>query len=1060
MNEVEQAKILAALLAAQKKQSDKIKLELSEELYQEPIEGPQGPQGKDGERGPKGEKGDRGFIGPRGEQGFIGEQGPAGPQGIQGEPGEQGIQGEKGDKGETGEQGQEGQQGPTGPKGDPGEVGPVGERGADGPRGLPGVAGQPGQKGDTGERGLPGSDGARGPQGDTGPKGDRGEPGRPGDRGPQGDQGLKGDTGPKGEQGPQGDKGDKGDPGDTPDIEPIIKDVEKFKSDVRAQVQRAVVHGGSGSGSGEVRLEFLDDVDRDSAKVNNKFLRYNSSTGKWEGADASGGGGGGGNTDAYLEVANAVPLIANNTAKYFLTANIYPYLQKANVSAVALSGAYSDLAGLPTLGFTINADAGQEAITSGGTFDLVSNGSTGVLKTAINSGTVTLTVDVSNYLEKANANIYLEKANASIYLEVANATSLFATKAYAAANTYVNDREDAIFANVNPRIISVVSTAATSNTKTVQALADAAAANTRAEGARTLAVTANTRAGAGLSIAATANTKAVQALADAAAANTRAEGARTLAVSVNTSLNAYKANTNPRFDLYLEVANVNPYLEVANGTLQNITSKGATTDQAITLTSTGTDSSLILTNTNDSSTGAPVQEFYRNSASPANADYLGQLKFQGENDADQKVLYAKITGKIKNVSDGSEAGLIEYAVRQSGSNKIISRFNGSEIQSLNGVLFTENGGRLASNAYVQQYLEVSNSNVFLEKANASIYLEVANASATVANNTTKYLEVANVSGYSFATISLVNDKVANVVSSAPDALNTLNELAAALGDDENFSTTVTTNLSQKLGKTATVALTGDVTASATAFSGNAVSLSTTVASSVTSPYLEVANATALYATKAYAASNTYVNTQDNAILANVNPRVISVVGTAATANTKAVQALSDAAAANTRAEGARTLAASANSNLNAYKANTNPRFDGKMDKSAGTFTGAVTMNGQLNLTTYTESVNTSTVSSGTTALNLTDDTVFNLTLNTGTQIQFTNAPAGKAVSVTLVCKQDSTGNRQLTYANNVVFTDGNVPTMSSTGGDFDVITFLTVDGGGTYIGSHSVLSAR
>ena len=131
-----------------------------------------------------------------------------------------------------------------------------------------------------------------------------------------------------------------------------------------------------------------------------------------------------------------------------------------------------------------------------------------------------------------------------------------------------------------------------------------------------------------------------------------------------------------------------------------------------------------------------------------------------------------------------------------------------------------------------------------------------------------------------------------------------------------------------------------------------------------------------------------------------------------------------------------------------------------MDKSGGTFTGAVTMNGQLNLTTYTESVNTSTVSSGTTALNLTDDTVFNLTLNTGTQIQFTNAPAGKAVSVTLVCKQDSTGNRQLTYANNVVFTDGNVPTMSSTGGDFDVITFLTVDGGGTYIGSHSVLSAR
>jgi hypothetical protein len=127
---------------------------------------------------------------------------------------------------------------------------------------------------------------------------------------------------------------------------------------------------------------------------------------------------------------------------------------------------------------------------------------------------------------------------------------------------------------------------------------------------------------------------------------------------------------------------------------------------------------------------------------------------------------------------------------------------------------------------------------------------------------------------------------------------------------------------------------------------------------------------------------------------------------------------------------------------------------------ADTFTGSsLTINAPLHLTTYTESVNTSTVTTGTKVLNLTDDTVFNLTLNSGTQIQFTNAPAGKAVSVTLVCKQDGTGNRQLTYANNVVFTDGNVPTMSSTGGNYDVLTFLTVDGGGTYIGSHSILNA-
>jgi hypothetical protein len=42
-------------------------------------------------------------------------------------------------------------------------------------------------------------------------------------------------------------------------------------------------------GGGEVRLEFMDDIDRASATVNNKFLKYNSTTGKWEGSDASGG---------------------------------------------------------------------------------------------------------------------------------------------------------------------------------------------------------------------------------------------------------------------------------------------------------------------------------------------------------------------------------------------------------------------------------------------------------------------------------------------------------------------------------------------------------------------------------------------------------------------------------------------------------------------------------------------------------------------------------------------------------------------------------------------------
>lgn len=49
----------------------------------------------------------------------------------------------------------------------------------------------------------------------------------------------------------------------------------------------------------------------------------------------------------------------------------------------------------------------------------------------------------------------------------------------------------------------------------------------------------------------------------------------------------------------------------------------------------------------------------------------------------------------------------------------------------------------------------------------------------------------------YATETYVNNAVSGLVDSAPDALNTLNELAAALGDDSNFATTVTNSLAGK-----------------------------------------------------------------------------------------------------------------------------------------------------------------------------------------------------------------------------------------------------------------------
>lgn len=64
-----------------------------------------------------------------------------------------------------------------------------------------------------------------------------------------------------------------------------------------------------------------------------------------------------------------------------------------------------------------------------------------------------------------------------------------------------------------------------------------------------------------------------------------------------------------------------------------------------------------------------------------------------------------------------------------------------------------------------------------------------------------YITAASLDGYStnsqltsYATTTHVSNELANLVSSAPSTLDTLNELAAALGDDPSFATTVATSI--------------------------------------------------------------------------------------------------------------------------------------------------------------------------------------------------------------------------------------------------------------------------
>jgi len=86
----------------------------------------------------------------------------------------------------------------------------------------------------------------------------------------------------------------------------------------------------------------------------------------------------------------------------------------------------------------------------------------------------------------------------------------------------------------------------------------------------------------------------------------------------------------------------------------------------------------------DGSLAQPEVTLHRESASPADGDYLGQVKFSGKNDAGQTVNYAKITGKISDASDTSEDGLIEIANISGGSQSIGYRFTSTDLKLLNG----------------------------------------------------------------------------------------------------------------------------------------------------------------------------------------------------------------------------------------------------------------------------------------------------------------------------------------------------------------------------------------
>jgi hypothetical protein len=138
----------------------------------------------------------------------------------------------------------------------------------------------------------------------------------------------------------------------------------------------------------------------------------------------------------------------------------------------------------------------------------------------------------------------------------------------------------------------------------------------------------------------------------------------------------------------------------------NITGSG---NISTTSTSIST-ANLTLTTTEDTSSAGPIIDLKRNSASPADGDYLGQIKFKGENDADQEVVYAKITAKTSDVTDTTEDGLIEFALKKAGSNNIGARLTSTDFKLINGTGLEVGGYSFpTSDGSASQFLQTNGS---------------------------------------------------------------------------------------------------------------------------------------------------------------------------------------------------------------------------------------------------------------------------------------------------------------------------------------------------------------
>ncbi len=207
----------------------------------------------------------------------------------------------------------------------------------------------------------------------------------------------------------------------------------------------------------------------------------------------------------------------------------------------------------------------------------------------------------------------------------------------------------------------------------------------------------------------------------------------------------------------------------AGGTdIMSLTATTVTINDGTTITTADNNAQLTLTSTDADANAGPVLIMNRNSASPADDDFIGNIQMEMQNDASENLDAVSILGKIRDASDGTEDAQLYFYTRTDGT--MTDSFHISPTE----VVFNDD-------SVDRDFRIESNANAIFFKVDANA-LSGQGAAGIGAVNTGRTFNVTTPSSYSQYTTSFINAS-----SSAPYGIyNYYSGAAPDAGSDYAF----------------------------------------------------------------------------------------------------------------------------------------------------------------------------------------------------------------------------------------------------------------------------------